>query len=1049
MRSHLKNIAFSSYILFFVLSSNLSFCQTFYFSHYQVENGLSNNAVMCSLQDQNGFMWFGTRDGLNRFDGVSFKIFRNNPNNPSSIGCNAIESLFEDKNKRLWIGTEKGIFLYDSQKEKFTQLKIAGNTSIRTLKVIDSNIWFISLYTLYCFNEKTGHLKRFKINKEVTSFCITKNNTLWVSTSAGFIAKYNELSESFTEFNIFYRSPTAESKDVESIFDTGSGILLIGTLNQGLKSFNTETLKYKDILSFNPDKSEIIVRQILPVSPLEYWIATQSGIYILNIQTGQYLNLKKEFNNPYSLSDNIVHTLCKDREGGIWAGTYFGGINYYHKQFNTFKKYYPKYLNNSISGNAVREICIDHNGNLWIGTEDAGLNKLDPITEKFTNYSPANNKNTISYSNIHGLLITNNELWVGTYLHGLDILNINTAKRIRHYSTANSSLGSNFIFSIYKTRDNQIIVATDKGLFQYLPNKNDFKLITLVPNYFFRTIYEDNSGTIWAGTYGDGIFYYNTKSGKHGQYLYESQNKSSLVNNVINKIYQDSKGYLWIATEGGLCKYLDNTKSFERYTTENGFPSDVIYTMLEDTKNNLWISTSKGLVCFSTINKSINVYTKSNGLITDQFNYNSACKDSKGQMYFGSVKGLITFHPDLIVNNPFSPPVFITGFQVFNKELLIDDKDSPLNISIAFTKEITLSNTQSSFSIDFAALSYIAPDKSQYAYKMDGLDKDWTYLKTNRKVYFTKLNPGKYTFKAKVLSSFTSKDGGPAELIINILPPFWKSWIAYLIYSILTILLSYLIIVYFVSKSRANHKRKLEIIQSEKEKENYTDKINFFINIAHEIRTPLTLIKGPMENIMESVNEVPMIKSNLEIMNKNTDKLLHLTNQILDFRKIEMNGFRFNFSSEDISKILLDQFESFKPIAEQQKKNITLDNRISIFAFIDLEAFNKIISNLLDNAVKYSHSKIEVILTLDATDTKKYTIIFKNDGYHIPEEIREKIFQSFYRAKETSKLPGTGIGLTLSRLLTEMHGGTLKLDNTEQDLNVFILTLPIHQNTIS
>jgi len=203
-----------------------------------------------------------------------------------------------------------------------------------------------------------------------------------------------------------------------------------------------------------------------------------------------------------------------------------------------------------------------------------------------------------------------------------------------------------------------------------------------------------------------------------------------------------------------------------------------------------------------------------------------------------------------------------------------------------------------------------------------------------------------------------------------------------------------------------------------------------------------------MENIMESVNEVPMIKSNLEIMNKNTDKLLHLTNQILDFRKIEMNGFRFNFSSEDISKILLDQFESFKPIAEQQKKSIILENRISIFAFIDLEAFNKIISNLLDNAVKYSQSKIAVILTLDETDTKKYKILFKNDGYKIPEEIREKIFQSFYRAKETSKLPGTGIGLTLSRLLTEMHGGTLKLDTTDQELNVFILTFPINQNTI-
>lgn len=1021
-----------------------AYSQPYYFTHYQVENGLSNNAVLCSLQDHQGFMWFGTRDGLNRFDGLSFKIFRNDPDNKYSIGSNGVLSICEDEQNRIWVGTEKGIFWYDSRTERFSQLKVAGNRSIRNVRVSGGNLWYISLYVLYSYNIGTGTLRTFRTGKEVTSYCLTKDNTLWISTSAGTIARYDKRREEFTEYNLFAQSPYAISRWIESIFDTGAGWLLIGTSNQGLKSFDINQAAYKDIITLNTDQTDIIVRQIIAINSGEYWIATQSGIFILDLPSGRYQHLVRERSNPYSLSDNIVHTLCRDKEGGIWAGTYFGGINYYPRYSIAFKKYFPQSGANSISGNAVREICRDKYGKLWIGTEDAGLDRFDPATDSFQTFNTETSRWSVSYSNIHGLLVDDDKVWVGTYLHGLDVLNTKTGKKTRHYNTGNSSLGSNFIYSLFKTRTGTVIAATDKGLYRYLADKDDFALITAVPKVFYRALHEDRNGIIWAGTYSDGIFRFDWRKGGAAQFSFQPDNRSGLLSNLINQIFEDSNGIIWIATEGGLCRYDTEKERFEGFTTHAGLPSNVIYSILEDTRKNLWISTSKGLVCFSPASRKVKVYTQSHGLLTDQFNYSSRYKDAGGRMYFGSVKGLVTFNPDSIRNNTFAPPVFLTGFQVHNKELPIGEKGSPLKSSITSAKSITLNYAQSTFSIDFAALSYTAPNMNRYAYRMDGLDNDWTHLETNRKVYFTELAPGTYTFRVKALNGDTGSYGKPAVLTIRILPPLWKTWWAYALYATVIVCLAYFIIRHFVHRAKERNRRLLERMEYDKERENYKDKMEFFTNVAHEIRTPLTLIRGPMENIMERADEMPSIRTSLEIMNRNTDRLLHLSNQLLDFRKAEMNGFRLSFSKENLPELLLDHYLNFKIIAAQKQVELSVDFPKVFWAYIDVEAFNKIISNLWDNAVKYAETTVHVSLAGTTDDSGMYSITFKNDGHLIPANMQEMIFKSFYRARETAKLPGTGIGLTLARSLAGIHGGTLTLDTMNQAMNVFVLTLPVH-----
>jgi len=1042
-----KYVLLGTLICFFGLAVG----QPYYFRHYQVENGLSNNAVICCLQDKKGFLWFGTKDGLNRFDGYSFKIFRSDPDQLGSIGGNFIHSLYEDHDGVLWIGTEKGLYSYDATTESFSLLGTIPQTQVTDIRMDGSgNLWFISEFTLVKYNGKTKQLQYFPIDRnfEATSLCVSPDGRLWASTSAGLLVKYDPSTDSFVKYNVFEHSPAPVSKWIERIYSAANGTILIGTSNQGAKAFDIQSATYKDILTYNRDRTEIFVRNFVETGTDEIWIATESGIFIYNLKTGKFANLQKKYNDNYSISDNAVYTFCRDMEGGIWAGTYFGGVNYYPKPHTFFKKYFPKIGENSLSGNVVREIRQDNDGNFWIGTEDAGLNKLNNVTGKFDHFLPTGNKGSISYSNIHGLLVNGDELWIGTFEHGLDVMNIKTEKVIRHYVASDKNLLiSNFIYCIYKTASGEIMLGTTRGIYVYNKEKDEFSPMAGIPLYnWYTTILKDKYGIIWAGTFGNGVNYLDSKTQKGGNLRYDAKNKNSLSSDRVNCIFEDSNGELWIATEGGLCKYNRKTNNFKRYTTANGLPSNFTISILEDESKKLWISTTKGLVRFDLETEEFQIYTKANGLLTDQFNFSSGFKDSGGRMYFGSAKGLISFDPAEFKINSFNPQVYITGFQVNNKDLAIANSGSPLTKSISYTDKIILKNNQSTFSIDFAALSYTAPEMSQYAYKMEGLDKDWVHMEANRKTYFTGLPAGTYTFKVKAANSRGAWSRQETKLTIEILPPWWASIWAYAAYGLLGAILLYLAIRNYHSRVEEKNKRKIELLESAKEKEIFQAKIEFFTNVAHEIRTPLTLIKGPLEKVVKKAQDIPELNNSLKIMDKNTNRLIHLTNQLLDFRQTEIKGFSLNFVKANISELLEETYLSFKPLAEQ--KNISFNLKMqkqAVYAFVDIEGLNKILSNLFTNAIKYSDKKVLVCLLPFYKEDKFFTIEIKNDGFLIPFDMKEKIFEPFFRLKETEKQKGTGIGLALSRSLAELHKGSLDLKEPENNLNVFYLKLPIHQ----
>lgn len=1034
-------------LLLLLLHTNQSRSQPYYFMQYQVEEGLSNNAVFCSMQDASGFMWFGTRDGLNRFDGYSFKVYLNDFRTDPLIQSNFIRALQEDQNRKIWIGTDQGIYIFDPVKEKskFFRSSITGEI-LDIKKDAGNNIWFICDLTLYKYELLTDSLIRVSNHQQVTTFCLANDKRkVWIANLQGEIVAYSRKGSEKERYRVFNKSSASVDKRIEKIYCISNNRVLIGTRKEGIKLFNANEGSCETLVKRDYKNESLFVRDILQYNDSQYWFATESGIVVYDISTGDYRFVRKEKESPWALSDDAVYTLCQDNAGGIWAGTYFGGVNYYAERNNFFEKFQPKSLKNSISGYAVREIVEDSEGNLWIGTEDNGLNKYVPQENRFYSFLPDRKPGSIAHSNIHGLLVSGDTLWIGTFEHGLDLLNIKTGKVFKHYDgNEDGTSGINFVFNIMKTSSGDILLATSMGLYRFNPRAKTFELYDFFPGHIFYTsLFEDKKKNIWAATWRDGLYYYNPVTKKAGTYLHDPSNVNTLRSNRINRVFEDSKNNLWIATEGGLSKLNPVTDSLTHYTVKNGFPSNLILSMLEDKDGLLWISTAKGMVRFDPQTNEAKILSKQNGLLSDQFNYNSSFADSRGNFYFGSVKGLVRFKPANFPKDRHEPPVYLTGLQIQNEDAGIDCEDSPLKAAITYTKEIVLRHNQSSFSIDFAALNYHAPGMTEYAYKMDGIDKEWNYLKTNNKVYFTNVAPGNYRFRVRAVNTPADFTGKETVLLIEVTPPFWKSTLAYILYTLVVTFIIFFAIKAYDRKIKEKNRRRLESMKHQREKSLYKAKIDFYTLIAHEIRTPLTLIKAPLEKAMGNTIEDTTVQKHLRLIEKSTNRLVTLSNQLLDFRKAEVRGFGMNFKRLNITDLVQEICNDFRPSLENREYLRLETSESPVYGETDEEALIKILTNLIDNALKYSRSFVRVTLDAkDIPDDPAIVIRITNDGAVIPQHLKEMVFKPFYRLENETGKRGTGLGLALSRSLTELLNGSLELSNGTTNTNTFTLILP-------
>lgn len=1005
-------------------------------------------------------MWFGTKDGLNRYDGISFKIFQYDYKSPQSLGNNVINSLFEEQDGKIWIGTDAGIYIYDPEMEQFSKFGLQSNNGIEIIQPVyqimadrQNNIWMaVESQGIFCYENKTKSLKHYPIQNasNIGFFCIDYNNTIWIGYKGKGLYYTNDYFKSFHLFLDNKNTNIFVDDYIFKIVPENHNYLYVGSSKGGVKKINLINKIVTNLLQDTNRLSNIFVRNILKKSDNELWISTENGIYIYDTITKATQHITHDKNDIYSLSDNAIYDIFQDREKGVWVGSYFGGIDYYPSLYTNFDKYYPLTGKNSISGRIIREFCEDNEGCLWIGTEDGGLNKFNPQTKCFTQYQNPN-----LYYNIHAICMDDDILWIGTYSKGLHSLNVKT-NYLKHYTVGHdqNTLNDNSIYSMCKTSFGDLYIGTPVGLNKYNRETDDFIRIKEMDGIFVFDILEDHNGNIWFASYNSGVFKYNPRNKTWKNYCSKLNSVHSLTYNKVISIFEDSKGRLWFTMQGGgLCSFNPESETFTNYNSSQGLGNDVIYQVIEEKEDIFWLTSNKGLIRFDLVNKDFKTFTTDNGLINNQFNYRSGIKSKNGIIYFGGINGFVSFNPQQFIESDYFPPVVITDFLLFNKKAAIGEAKSPLKKSITFTKALELKHNQNSFAFKFAALSYASSGIYHLSYKLEGFDKEWyTSTSDNLIATYTNLKPGKYVFCVRSANSQDQWNKHYQTIKIHIHPPFWQSTIAYFLYVILLISIGWLLIYRFKSQMLNKQQRQIEKLETEKEKELYQAKIDFFTNIAHEIRTPLTLIKGPLENILKKEDlKEKEVKENLNVMEQNTLRLLNLTNQLLDFRKTETKGFSLSFMNYNISEILRETHNRFNPSAKQNNLDFDLNLPTDDFyAPVDKEALTKILSNLFNNALKYTSTHISVTLQTQAENNPlMFSILVCNDGNLIPEDMKKEIFKPFIQIKNTSKgqrTAGTGIGLPLARSLAELHKGKLYL-KTHREI-CFCVELPIRQERI-
>ncbi|MFD1771668.1 two-component regulator propeller domain-containing protein [Sphingobacterium suaedae] len=1017
------------------------YAQRHYFNHFGVDEGLSNNAILCSVQDKDGFIWFGTKDGLNRFDGYNFKQYYSDSQTDNGLGSNFIHTLFVDRDRKIWIGTDQGIFIFDPFTERF--LSFQGETKGEVLMIKDDqagNIWYISDNKLFNYNPVTRQKTQIDkhLGSSVTAFTIDQQNHVWM-------AYHQTIKNVTTGHTVSIPQGGREGYRVEKLAMDDRGTLWIGTARDGVFTLSRVKDSFRHIIPPKGD-SPLYVRDILQTDRNTFWIATESGVLVYDRSKDKQEWLTHQSDHPWSLSDNAVYTISQDHQGGLWIGTYFGGINYYHPRHNIFQKIFPRFSTPSIQGHAVREFVQDTNQSIWIGTEDNGLYKWDMRSNQFTGLTPGEG---LSQTNIHGLAVCGDSLLVGTFYGGLDVIDTRKNRMMRHFDSHNThgQLASNFIFHIFKTRKGRVLLATIRGLYEFFPGRDEFVLVKDVPGHIFYTsIYEDRSENLWVATWRNGLYVVDYAQNKTTAYKHVPSDSLSLNSNRVNRIFQDSYGNIWIATESGLAQWTATGKPIRRISKRDGLPSNVILAMQEDAHKNLWVSTTRGLVKLHLDDLKMHIFNKESGLLDLQFNYNSAFKDASGYFYFGSSSGFIRFHPDSVdaqLSQDVRSPLFITRFQSLQRDFPLHIDAGTADTSITYSREVRLQYDESTIRIDFAALNYVSSQSTSYLYLLEGFDKDWTLLRNTHTAHYTKIPPGDYVFRVKAVDTNGEKISEERALRITVRPPIWASPAAYATYTVLAGLMVFGLAFLYDKRVKEKNRGRLEAIKTHRERELFKTKMDFFARIAHDIKTPLTLIKAPLERLRSLPQADLKTERLLTTMHRNTEKLVDLTNQLLDFRKIESNEYNLHLENHDVNRLLSERLMEFQHVFNQRGLSFKYQCDEQISAYLDIEIVTKILDNLITNAIKYADSK--VIVTLDRSpDEKSLRFTIKNDGRQPSRGEMEQIFKPFYRTSEHQQIEGSGLGLALAHSFAELHGGTLKFLDNSENLNIFVLEIPIY-----
>ena len=1019
------------------------------FRSLNADDGLTHNAVLAILQDRTGFMWFGTKDGLNRYDGTEIRIIAVEDAIP---GNNYITTLCEDGDGRIWMGTDAGVCIYDPGTERahrFLERSDDGSTISGSIPNIvmapDSTIWICGgnqgFFRYDPAIRKLTHIVTDKTGKRTytaRNICFTPQGIACIALDDGNIYLSEDGLESV--------APLFSGDATEAFRDIFINRLVSGTFNRiyvcssrGLFEVNLAQRQFRKITL---PHSNDYVRDIHVVGQNEIWVATESCLEILDGNMQESASFQADYNIPYALQSNALYCLCKDNEGGMWVGTYFTGVAYSRAGNSTSVRRYYASSDERGLGRYIREIVADEDGDLWIGTESRGLFRFHPSNGEIESIPGRELYEHGLYSNVHGLCCDGEYIWAGTYEQS------RTLVRIHRRTLASKSYPSagKEIYTICKTADGNLWLGTTSGLKRYDLATDRFIADTAVRSHIHH-LKEDSAGNLWAATYSDGLYKYDALKDSWQHFVYNEQDTTSLAANKVLSLFEDSRMQLWITTEGGgLCRYVPEGNVFVRY--KRLLPFDTCYRIEEDAQGMFWITSNKGLIRFDAANGSYFVFTTDDGLLNNQFNYSSLCKSSEGRIYAGSNDGFISFAPVELQPHDEASPIVLTDFMLYNQSVSVDSDSSPLKRSITQLDRLLLASDENSFSLRVTAINYQSPHEVRMRYRLEGFDTEWNRV-LNNTITYSNLPYRTYRLVVEGLRGNGEPNGAVRTLEIRIRPPFYLSrfaQICYILFALAVVICLYKIA---VRRSLREREKAIEKIERQKEHELYVSKFDFFTNVAHEIRTPLSLIRGPLEDLAERTKDKldPEAKEDIDTMVRNTDRLATLINQLLDFRKAERQGFKLHPVECDVREVIENICIRFVIMARQKHIALTFDLPAERqHAAVDREALTKIVSNLLSNALKYAQTYARLEMAI-AGDQENFRITVTNDGTVVPEQMREQIFLPFMQYRDGKHLiAGTGIGLTLARTLATQHGGTLRMDD-DLSVNRFVLTIPIEHIT--
>ncbi|MDA3892801.1 MAG: response regulator [Salinivirgaceae bacterium] len=1070
------------------------------FHHLNVENGLSQSWVGCIAQDSLGFMWFGTSNGLNKYDGYNFTIYTHNKSKKNSIVSNHVQGLEVDATGDIWVGTNAGLCFYDYQTDKFIYNQQFTDKSVNCLTISDEVVYAGTSDGIFIFNineDKSETLVAKEINsllsnQRINAITHDSFGQIWIGTSKGLfvfgaethrltsdIIKQGELSLQ----NKFIRAIEVDVKNRVWIGTSANGLCYLPSAKNGLLNEERYFFRHSKMNSTSINEGKIQAIHVDAKNKLLVGIENGGVDFVeLNEFDRDNVVFHHQMHDPgkvNSLSNKSIYSIFEDKRGDIWIGTYGGGVNFYNNDGENFNVLTHIHNEKNSLINKIVNVIIKHNNQLWIGTE-GGISILDLKENTFNHLSySVNSINSLRSNAIWALHFDlENNVWIGTWAGGMSKLDArNNYTHFANDVNNVNSLSGNNIFAITQDANNDLWIGTlGGGINKYIISEDKIVRFNMDINpenstliNEIRHLYYNSLGELWFST-SISVGYIDVNTNMVYHFFPKANEVNSFEGNGAYVIFEDSKANMWFGTDVGINFFNREMSNFKSYSLDDGLPNNSIKSIQEDSKGNLWLGTNDGLIKFKNAttlpaDAVFKTFDISDGIIGNEFNRRASFKDENGKMYFGGPNGLTYFHPDSIKENTTIPNVVFTNFSIFNQPVKIGDLHSPLTQHINLTNEIVLRPKQTVFSLEYAALSYIASEKNQYAYKLEGFDEEWSYVGSQKLATYTNLNPGNYIFKVKAANNDGYWNEKPTELKITILPPWYKTRWALGLYIILVMLSIYLYINITQKRFKVKEALRLERLQRDQEKELNQQRLQFFTNISHEFRTPLTLIYSPIENILKNYyNKLPHeVKGQLSTIYKNALRLNRLATELMDFRKLQFNKLNMKISQQDICAFTQNVANLFNEEADLNKINFT--SKIPngpIFLWYDQSMIEKVLFNLLSNAFKVTTENGSIGIEIQESDKfPEYTGSLSNEnwicikvsdtGTGLSREQIKKIFERFYQADNYSKTyySSTGIGLSLAKGLIEKHGGDITVDSLPGEGSDFKVWLKVGNDHFS